>query len=261
MSQRYVIANWKMQLDPAESVKLAGEIVRLWAAEGAGRTEPKVVICASHVALAGVAEALKGTGIALGAQDCFWEDKGAYTGEISAASLKKFGCEYCLTGHSERRGFLGETDDMVRRKAAAILRHDMTPVICVGETMEERQAGKRDAVVISQVRAALADVRPVGTQTVVVAYEPRWVIGTGQAVAPDDAVSMHRLIFDTLHELYPADVVERQFAVIYGGSADSKNFGGLLGHDVIHGALVGGASLKADEFVRMARLAADSVSA
>lgn len=264
MSTRYIIANWKMQLDPAESARLAGEVVRLWAAEGAGRTDPRVVLCASHVALTSVGAALKGTGVALGAQDCFWEDKGTYTGEISAAYLKQLGCEYCLTGHSERREFLGETDEMANRKTIAIIRHRMTPIVCVGETMDERQAGKRDAVVIGQVRAALAGVHPVGTQSVIVAYEPRWAISdgrTGQPVVFEDIVPMHRLILDTLHEMYAADVVARQFSIIYGGSSNSKNIGRLMESEYIHGFLVGGAALKADEFVRMARLLADSVSA
>lgn len=257
MRDLHLIANWKMQLDPSESVILAKDIARLWSAESAVAPGIRMTVCASSVAVAEVAAALKGTGVAVGAQDCFWEDKGAYTGETSPLTLKTLGCEACIVGHSERRQFLGETDEMISRKTTALLRLGLMPIICVGETYEERQQGRRDAVVISQVRAALSGARPVGTQRIVIAYEPRWVIGTGQAVEPDDAAAMHRLIRETLRENYPSDVVERQFAVVYGGSADSRNLVSFLGHQEIDGLLVGGASLKADEFVRMARLAAD----
>src|SRR5690606_15370043 len=126
----------------------------------------------------------KGTPIALGAQDVFWEDKGAFTGEISPKTLAELGCTYCIVGHSERRQHLGETDEMVNKKVLALLRNGLTPIVCVGETLEERQAGRREAVVIGQVRAALAGAELIGTRRVVIAYEPRWVIGTGKAVSP-----------------------------------------------------------------------------
>ncbi len=254
----HLIGNWKMQLTEAESESLASELVRLWAAEGADRKEVLMTLCPSHMALEEVGAAVRGTPIALGSQDVFWEDKGAYTGEISPKTLKELGCEYCLVGHSERRQFLGETDEMVNRKVAALLRHNINPVLCCGETLDERRSGKRDAVVIAQVRAALAGIRPVGAQRIIVAYEPRWVIGTGQAVAPSDAAEMHHLIRETLFELLPNDIVEHQCAIIYGGAVDSKNLASFLAVDVIHGVLVGGASLRASEFVAMARIAADA---
>jgi triosephosphate isomerase len=247
-----------MQLNESESEALAKEVVRLWAAQGAGKGDVAVVVCPSHMAIEEVAKAVKGTPVALGSQDVFWEDKGAYTGEISPKTLKELGCEYCIVGHSERRQHLGETDDMINRKTLALLRHGITPIVCVGETLDERRAGKRDAVVIAQVRAALAGVKPVGTQKLIVAYEPRWVIGTGQAVAPTDAAEMHHLILGTLQEILPVDVVERQCAVIYGGAVDAKNIAGFLAVDVIRGALVGGASLKPQEFAAMAEIAADA---
>ncbi|MFA6603704.1 MAG: triose-phosphate isomerase [Patescibacteria group bacterium] len=256
--KRYLIANWKMQLNAAASVELAREVVKLWGAQGAGQPDTVVVVCPSHVSLDAVHKIVNGTSVAMGAQDVFWEDKGAFTGEIAAATLKELGCEFCIVGHSERRGFLGETDAMVQKKVAALLRHSITPVICVGETLEERRAGKRDSVVIGQVRAALQDNRPVGTQRIIIAYEPRWVIGTGQAVAPDDAASMHRLIKETLYDLLPNDIVEQYFSIIYGGSADTQNLAAFLAVDLIQGALVGGASLRAAEFVKMAELAADA---
>ncbi len=254
----YLIANWKMQLNESESEALAKEIVRLWAGQAVSRPNVAMALCPSHMALPSVAATLKGTPIALGAQDVFWEGKGAYTGEISPATLKELGCEYCIVGHSERRQHLGETDAMVNRKALALLEAGITPIVCVGETMEERRAGTRDAVVIGQVRAALSETRLVGNRKLIIAYEPRWVIGTGQAVAPSDAAEMHALIRATLHEIFSDDVVEQKCAIIYGGAVDEKNVAGFLETEVIHGVLVGGASLKAKEFVAMAELAADA---
>lgn len=253
----HLVGNWKMQLNETESEALAKEVVRLWAAQGAGKPGATVVICPSHMALEECAKAVKGTPVALGAQDVFWEDKGAFTGEISPKTLKELGCEYCIVGHSERRQHLGETDDMVNKKVLALLRHDITPIVCVGETFEERNAGKRDAVVIAQVRAALANASPVGNQRIIVAYEPRWVIGTGKAVAPQDAAEMHLLIRGALEEILAAEARER-CSVIYGGAVDAKNLAGFLAMDVIQGALVGGASLKPQEFATMAEIAADA---
>ncbi|MEY4723633.1 MAG: hypothetical protein RLZZ324_1146 [Candidatus Parcubacteria bacterium] len=258
---RYLIANWKMQLSEPESESLARGVVQRWAGEGASADGVSVVLCPSHLALERVASITKGTPVALGAQDAFWMDKGAYTGEISPVTLRELGAEYCLVGHSERREFLGETDEMVNRKTLALLKHGIVPVICVGETRAEREAGKRNAVVIDQVRAALDGVSLVGAQTVVVAYEPRWVIGTGKAVTPDDAAEMHHLIISALHDLLGADVAERQTAVIYGGSADSSNLAAFLAMPGISGTLVGGASLKQDEFAAMARITADAARA
>jgi triosephosphate isomerase len=253
----YLIGNWKMQLNEADSEALAKDLVKLVGGEAAGGGAA-VVICPSPMAVDNVGAIVKGTPLALGAQDCFWEDKGAYTGEVSPKALKDVGCEYCIIGHSERRQYLGETDEMVNKKAATLLRNGIVPIVCVGETLEERRGGKRDAVVIGQVRAALAGLSPVGSQRIVVAYEPRWVIGTGQAVSPDDAAEMHHLIRETLFELLGEDVVSRQCAIIYGGAVDKNNIASFLEVDVIHGALVGGASLKPAEFAAMAGIAADA---
>jgi len=253
----YVIGNWKMQLTEKESEALAKEVVSAWAAQAAANPNVQVVVSPSHLALEEVGKIVKGTGIALGAQDVFWEDKGAFTGEVSAATLKELGVEFCLVGHSERRQHLGETDEMINKKVKALLRHNITPVICVGETAAEREGGSRDAVVIGQVRTALEGVRPEGSQRVIIAYEPRWVIGTGHAVAPVTAAEMHHLIVGTLHMLLPADVVDHRMTVIYGGAVDAKNADSLMSYDVINGALVGGASLRPAEFTAIAEIAAD----
>ncbi len=254
----YLVGNWKMQLSQAESESLAKEVVRLWAAQGATASGVAVVACPSHMAIEEVAKVTRGTPVALGAQDAFWEDKGAFTGEVSPKALRELGVDYCIVGHSERRQHLGETDAMVNKKAVALLRNGITPIVCVGETKEERQAGKRDAVVIGQVRAALEGVALVGTQRVIVAYEPRWVIGTGQAVSPQDAAELHHLIRETLYELFGQDAALRQTAVIYGGAVDAKNLASFIAVDVIDGVLVGGASLKPQDFTAMAQIAADA---
>lgn len=253
---KYIIANWKMQLSEAESKKAAKEMVRLWSAQAEEHPEVRMVICPGPTPLETVGDVLGGTNIALGAQDVFWEEKGAYTGEISPKTLKEVGCEYCIAGHSERREYMGETDEMVNKKTKALLKYGMVPIICVGETRAERDEGRKDAVVISQVKAALEGVSLVGNQKIIVAYEPRWVIGTGQAVSPDDAASMHHLINETIKGLYPS-APKDQFTVIYGGSADSKNIAGFMAMDVINGVLVGTAALNVEEFIRMAEIMAD----
>lgn len=253
----YLIANWKMQFNEAESEAAAREIVRAWSAQADRSRNVAVVICPSAESLDEVGGVLKGTNVALGAQDAFWEEKGAFTGEISPASLKDVGCEYCIVGHSERRQHLGETDAMVQKKVAALLKRNITPIICVGEVREEREAGKHASVVIAQVRAALEGNVPVGTQRVIIAYEPRWAIGTGQACSPEAAAEMTHLIKETLNELYSADVVQDQFSVLYGGSTDAENMGAYADVHAIDGALVGGSSLKPATFVRMAEVLAD----
>jgi triosephosphate isomerase len=258
MSKQYfIIANWKMSLNVTESQALARELVQRWAAQAASQPNVTMVLCPSYTALEEVREEIGGTPIKLGAQDVSWEDKGALTGEVSPLTLKEEACEYCIVGHSERRNLMGETDEMVNKKAAALLRHGLNPIICVGETREEREAGQRDAVVVGQVKAALEGLRPVGNQRIIIAYEPVWVIGTGQAVEPTEAASMHRLILETLDQMYPTDLVQQQFNVVYGGSVKSDNLAGFLDIDEIHGGLVGGASLKAPEFVRLAEIAVD----
>jgi triosephosphate isomerase len=257
MRTRFLIANWKIQLTDQESVELAEQVVKLQSAhQNNPELQIKTILCPTITALSEVNKVIKDSEISLGAQDVFWEDKGAYTGEISPLVLKKLGCAYCLVGHSERRTYLHEDDEMVRRKVAALLRHNINPIICVGETREERLAGKRDAVIIGQVRAALnnGEIQPVDDQRIIIAYEPVWVIGSGQAVAPTDAAAAHHLIREVLRELYLAEVVEKNCFIIYGGSVNAENLAGFLTEDVVEGALVGGASLKVAEFKRLAEL-------
>jgi triosephosphate isomerase len=192
----------------------------------------------------------KATDINLGAQNCHWEDKGALTGEISPAFLVKLDCTYVIAGHSERRELFGETDEMVHKKVQAILRHEMTPILCVGETLEEREAGTTEAKVVGQVQQGLAGLKAEQIAGIVVAYEPIWAIGTGRTATPDDAQAVCGLIRSTIAGRSGAETGAR-VRIQYGGSVKSENIAELMAQADIDGALVGGASLDADEFARI----------
>jgi triosephosphate isomerase (TIM) len=190
--------------------------------------------------------------IALGAQDCYWEDAGAYTGEVSPAMLVKLDVAYVIAGHSERRQLFGETDEAVNRKAHAVLRHGMTPIVCVGETLEEREAGRTEAKVVGQVEADLAGLSAEQVAGLVIAYEPIWAIGTGRTATPDDAQEMCAAIRRTVSDLTGADAAAA-VRIQYGGSVKAENAATLMAMPDIDGALVGGASLDPDEFGRIAQ--------
>lgn len=245
MIRRYLIANWKMQLGVAESEALARDEL---AACGKMNEGIIVVICPSFPAIERVGKICKDSYCFLGAQDLFWEERGQYTGEVSSRMLKELGVRYVIVGHSERRQHLGETDEMVNRKVRRALSAELIPILCVGETRAEREAGQRDAVVERQVRAALADVRIKEKDKLVIAYEPVWVIGSGQAVAPEDAVRSHAVIRRVAAKLFPPAFKGGRIATIYGGSVNSTNIAGFMKRPEIEGALVGGASLNAKEF-------------
>jgi triosephosphate isomerase len=190
--------------------------------------------------------------IALGAQNCHWEDKGAFTGEISPAMLAKLDIAYVIVGHSERREIFGETDEWVNKKLHAVLRHSMTPILCVGETLDEREAGDTEAKVSGQVRAGLAGVAAEAVAAIVVAYEPIWAIGTGRNATPDDAQGTIAYIRGVVADVAGADAAAA-VRIQYGGSVKPANIGELMAMPDIDGALVGGASLEADEFAAVVR--------
>lgn len=188
--------------------------------------------------------------MALGAQNCHWEEKGAYTGEVSPAMLAKLNCAYVIVGHSERRELFGETDEAVRRKMEAVVAHGMTPILCVGETLDEREAGTTEAKVTGQIKAALTGRPAAEVAAMVVAYEPIWAIGTGRTATPDDAQATIGLIRATVRELFDDDVAGA-LRIQYGGSVKASNAADLMAQPDIDGALVGGASLDPDEFARI----------
>lgn len=192
-------------------------------------------------------------GYALGAQHCHFEEKGAYTGEVSPVFLAKLGVQYVVAGHSERREIFGETDDIVNKKVAAIQQHGMTPIFCCGETLEEREAGETEAKVLGQVRAGLEGRKPEQVAALVIAYEPIWAIGTGRTATSDDAQQVCGTIRACVAEMWGRDA-SQTVRIQYGGSVKSSNIAELMAQPDIDGALVGGASLDADEFARICKL-------
>ena len=215
------------------------------------------VLCPPFVALSVVAELLKPTDIKLGAQDMYWEEAGAYTGEISPLMLKEL-CHYVILGHSERRGYFGESDEWVNRKVKAALAHGLTPIICVGENLEQNEAGRTEEVVSTQVRNCLAGLSAVQVRTLVIAYEPIWAIGTGKAATAAGANAVIGLtVRGTIAELYGEETAQA-VRIQYGGSVKAANIAEFMRQSDIDGALVGGASLKAAEFVEIVRQAAEA---
>lgn len=212
--------------------------------------EVEVVICPPFTSLYVAAKALGGVAIKLGAQDVFWEDKGAYTGEISPTMLEELGISYVIIGHSERRTVLNETDEMVNRKIKAVLRHHITPVICVGETLKQRESDRAKDVVTGQIRAAFKGLSPDQVAGSVVAYEPLWAIGTGRSASPEDAGEIVYAIRECISDNFDEEAGE-DVRILYGGSINPDNISQFINRHGIDGALVGGASLKAEDFIRI----------
>ncbi len=239
-----VAGNWKMNKSAVEAAALLeGMLSELKAITGVER-----VICPPFVALATLAPRLAGSGIGLGAQTMHWEESGAFTGEISPLMLKGL-CSHVILGHSERRAFFGETDETVNRRLHAALKHGLTPIVCVGETLAENEAGKTAEVVTRQVKGALAGLTEEQAAGLVVAYEPVWAIGTGKAATPGGANDViGGMIRPALAELF-SGALAQAIRVQYGGSVTAANAAELFGQPDIDGALVGGASLKPSEFV------------
>ncbi len=236
-----IAGNWKMNCTVAEAVKLVKEM--LPGMEKIAGVEK--VVCPPFTALAPVRDILKNSPVKLGAQDLYFQEKGAFTGEVSPGMVKEL-CQYVIIGHSERRAYFGETDDLVNKKVQAALKAGLLPIVCVGETLEKREQGKAEEVVVGQVQRGLVGV--AATATLVIAYEPVWAIGTGKAATGDDANKMIGLIRQTAAGLFGAGTAA-QIRVQYGGSVTASNVVEFIGQKEIDGALVGGASLKAAEFL------------
>lgn len=243
-----VLANWKMSLSVAESLSLAKVVVAAYSKLKL-QQHLELVLCPTFPALSGVAEIVKRSGVVVGAQDVFWKPVGPYTGEVSPRVLKELGVGYVIIGHSERRQYLKESEAMIQQKVLAALAEGLVPVLCVGETFTERQAGQKDLVVARQVSSGLGGVTLSPGLKLVVAYEPVWVIGSGQAVEPEEATTTAKVIRESLLDVLPAAVIDRQVRLIYGGSVDPTNITSFVGSDRLQGVLVGGASLEAKRFV------------
>ena len=244
-----VAGNWKMNLDIAGGVALASAV----AAGAAAAAGVRIVVCPPFVSLSAVRDAVAGSAVAVGAQDVHTDDSGAFTGEIAPPMLAGL-CECVIIGHSERRQYFGETDAMAGRKAAAALRHNLRPIICVGETLEERESGQAAAVIRRQVVAALADVEPedAAAGRIAIAYEPVWAIGTGRAATPEIAEQiMGGSIRSTIAAALGNEAAAAT-ALLYGGSVNAGNAAAFAGVGSVNGALVGGASLDAAGFLEVA---------
>lgn len=240
--------NWKMY----KSMSQAVELVQALKESLADVTNREVLVCPPFTALYPVAQALRGSDIELGGQNLYPQEEGAYTGEISPTMLLDVGCRYVILGHSERRQHFEESDEFINRKVRLALEHGLRPILCVGETLEQREAGQEVAVVTKQVRECLAGVAGEEMQEVVIAYEPVWAIGTGRTATPAQAQAMHKVIRDILKGLYGQGIAEAT-RIIYGGSVKPDNVDDLMREPDIDGALVGGASLKAESFARIVR--------
>jgi triosephosphate isomerase len=245
----FIAGNWKMNTTVAEAERLVIEMLeRLDRIEGVEK-----VLCPPFVSLVGIGMMLESSSIKLGAQNMYFESKGAYTGEVSPLMLKEL-CEFVILGHSERRWCFGETDEIVNRKVRAALANRLKPILCVGERLEENEAGKTQEVIDRQVRGALNGIEPV--PDLVVAYEPVWAIGTGKAASGRQAAATIQSIRDVVSELWNKTMTQ-DLRILYGGSVTSANVTEFVALPEIDGALVGGASLKADEFVDIVKKTAE----
>jgi triosephosphate isomerase len=244
--------NWKMHHTHLDAIQVVQKLS--YRLEDRDYKECEIVVCPSFTALRSVQTVLEADRIPilLGAQNVHWKDHGAYTGEVSPPMLAKLNVRYVIVGHSERRQLFGETDEEVNLKHKAVIKHEMTPIVCVGETLEEREAGRTDERVDSQTRAAFAGVRSGAAATSVVAYEPIWAIGTGRNATPEDANATIAVIRTALRDIYTAETAAA-IRILYGGSVKPGNIADLMAMPEIDGGLVGGASLDPDEFARVVR--------
>jgi len=250
MRKPIIAGNWKMHKTIGDAIELVNGLKR----ELYDVTEADIVVCPVYTALADVSEALEASNIAVGAQDMFWEEQGAFTGEISAAMIKDTGAKYVIIGHSERRQYFNETNETVNKRAKAALATGLTPIICVGETLEQREANKTLDVIKDHIQGGLSGFSKEDLLKCVIAYEPVWAIGTGKTATPEQAQEVHAYIRGLLAELFDqstADAVRIQ----YGGSVKPENVTALMAQADIDGGLVGGASLKVDLFTQIVRKA------
>ncbi len=251
MRKFFIAGNWKMNLLRNSSVALVHQLMD----ELHGVHHVDVAVCPPNVYLHDVGAAVRGSAIGIGAQNVYHATEGAYTGEVSCGMLVDLGCRYVILGHSERRAIFGETDTDVNKKLLAVLAAGLTPIVCVGETLQQREAGKTTEVVRSQCTHSLAGLSSAQMEKTVIAYEPVWAIGTGKTASPQQAEEVHADIRNLLGTLFSPQVASK-VVIQYGGSVKADNAAELMGQPNIDGALVGGASLKADSFVAIVRAAA-----
>ncbi len=251
MARLKVIAgNWKMFKTNSEALQLANQIKM----KTTDIKNTKMIICPPATALAVVNEVIKDSVVSLGAQNFYWEQEGAYTGDLSAGMIKSSGATYVIIGHSERRQYFGETDETVNKKINTALENGLNPIVCVGESLEERESNITDKIVSKQISGALKGFNAAAAAKLIIAYEPIWAIGTGKTATPEQAQEVHKMIRDLIRNLYDDDVADN-IIIQYGGSVKPENADILLGQEDVDGALVGGACLKADSFSEIIHIA------
>ena len=247
MRKKVIAGNWKMNMLPNEAINFIEEFAPL-----VKDTKHEVILCVPYTDLFYALLHVQNTNIKIGAQNMHWEEKGAYTGEISAQMLKSIGVEYVIIGHSERRQYFAETDETVNKKIKSALANDLKPIVCVGETLEQREQGVTEKIITTQVEKALDGISAEDLNKIIIAYEPIWAIGTGKTATKEDANDTIKQIRKKLAEIYGQNEAERVI-IQYGGSVKSSNAKELFEMSDIDGGLVGGASLKAEEFSKIVK--------
>ena len=245
MRKPIIAGNWKMNMTAGQAVELVEALIPL-----VRNAKCEVVVCPPFVCINAVKDLLAGTNIKLGAQNMHWEEKGAYTGEVSPVMLRGLGVQYVIIGHSERREYFAETDAAVNKKIKSALAHDLIPIVCVGETLKQREEGITNSWVSGQVTAAFEGIDAADVEMIVIAYEPIWAIGTGRTATPEDANEVTGVIRDTIAKLYGQEIASK-VRIQYGGSMNPKNATDLMAKENIDGGLIGGASLKAEDFSKV----------
>ena len=248
MRKPLIVGNWKMHKLPGET----RDLIEGLRSQLDGYETVEVVVCPPFTSLGAAADALEGSTIALGAQNVHWESEGAYTGEISAEMLLDVGCKYAIIGHSERRELFGEVDRHVKRRLRRVLETSLVPIVCVGETLDERNRGRMEDVVLGELEQAVEGLSQQSLRRLVIAYEPVWAIGTGETATPETAQEVHQMIREWLKEVFSEEIGEH-VPILYGGSVKPANAAALMAEKDIDGALVGGASLTADSFTRIVK--------
>lgn len=245
MRKSIIAGNWKMNFNKEETIDFTKELLKL-----NNNSNGEVVLCVPFTSISTVDELIKDSNIKLGAQNMYFEDSGAYTGEISGSMLKSYGVEYVIIGHSERREFFKETDEIVNKKVLKTLESDLKPILCVGESLEEREGERHFEVVKNQLEKDLTGISEDKLENIVIAYEPIWAIGTGKSASSDDAEEMCKYIRNVIKDLYSEDISDK-IRIQYGGSVKPNTIDELMKKENIDGALVGGASLVPEDFVRI----------
>ena len=243
MRRKIIAGNWKMNMLPNEAMSFITELEPY-----AKNAKCEIILCVPYTDLFYSLLTAQNTNIKIGAQNMHWEESGAYTGEVSPNMLKCINVEYVIIGHSERRQYFAETDETVNKKIKSALNHSLKPILCVGETLEQRENNMQDAIISNQIKSALKGIESI--ENIIIAYEPIWAIGTGKVATKEDANNTIKIIRSTVKELY-GDNVAQNVCILYGGSFKKENAKELFSTSDIDGALVGGASLKVDEFARI----------